>query len=69
MPKNKNQKSQPLTLEILTDYNREFFIPELKEIFATKKELNEFKDKTLTTLDKMLKKLDILLDEKEIRKH
>ena len=66
MAKDKNKKQTPLTLEVLIDYHREIFIPELKEIFAGKKEFEDFKNKSLTNQDKMLKKLDILLTEKEM---
>ena len=41
----------------------------LKNILITKQEFNEFKDKTLTNFDVMLKKLDILLEDKEIRQY
>ena len=67
MKKDKNQKS--LTLDVLIDYNRGVFIPELKEIFASKKELSDFKNKSLTNQDAMLKKLDVLLTEKEVREY
>ncbi|MEK7541025.1 MAG: hypothetical protein AAB529_02180 [Patescibacteria group bacterium] len=67
MKKDKNQKS--LTLDVLIDYNRGVFIPELKEIFSSKKELSDFKNKSLTNQDAMLKKLNVLLTEKEVREY
>jgi hypothetical protein len=69
MAKENNKKQTPLTLEILIDYNREIFVPELKEVFAGKKEFDEFKNKSLTNQDKMLKKMDILLTEKKVKDH
>ncbi|MEK7160669.1 MAG: hypothetical protein AAB724_01430 [Patescibacteria group bacterium] len=68
MKKNKSAQ-KPLTLEILADYNQKVFFPALDEHFTTKKEFNEFKDKVLTNEDKMLKKLDTLLTEKEVREY
>ena len=66
----KNNNSQkPLTLEVLVSYNREVLFPWMQETFATKTELEDFKNKTLTSQDNMLKKLDILLTEKTVRDH
>lgn len=62
-----NQK--PLTLEQFIEYNENVLIPELEERFATKKEFNDFKNESLTNQDKILKKLDILLEDKEIREY
>lgn len=84
-------------MEAIAEYNKKIFIPELKEIFATKKEFKglkdevictkgevvslkdevgdikdeftNFKDETITNFDKIMKKLDILLDEKTVRKY
>ena len=75
MKKDKNAK-KPLTLEVLAEYNQEVFLPALDAHFATKtelkefkKEFKEFKNENLTNQDKMLKKLDTLLIEKEAREH
>ena len=77
-----NQK--PLTLDQLAEYNREVLLPafdnrinkildvkidDLKETFISKDEFNRFKDEALTNMDAMLKKLDILIEDKEIRKY
>lgn len=61
--------NQPLTLQILTDYNQKVFLPELKECFTTKNEFSDFKDKIMTNFDKVLKKLDILVTEKEVKRY
>lgn len=62
-----NQK--PLTFDKLIEYHQKLLIPELEEKFVTKKEFNEFKNKIYTDIDKLFKKLDILLTEKEVREH
>lgn len=74
MKQDKNQK--PLTLDALASYNREVLFPWMEERFATKSELKElktefkgFKNKTITSQDKILRKLDILLDEKTVREY
>lgn len=64
MANNKEQK--PLTLDALASYNQEILFPWMKENFVGKREFNDFKFKNTTTLDKLLKKLDILLTEKTI---
>ncbi len=69
MAKDKNINQKLLTLETLIDYNRDIFIPELKEIFVSKEEFTEFKNESLTNEDTILKKLDILLSEKEVREY
>lgn len=77
MAKKKN-KQTPLTLEGLAGYNQKVLLPALGEIvatkddiknFVTKQDFSDFKNETLTTLDKMLKKLDILLSEKGVREY
>ena len=65
--KKKNQK--PLTLDELAEYSHEILFPAMEERFATKEEFKNFEDKTLTSLDSMLKKMDILLTEKEVREY
>lgn len=67
--KKKETHNQPLTLEMLMEYNSKVFLSELKEVFVSKNEFNEFKDKNAITLDKILKKLDILVTEKEVKKY
>lgn len=67
MAKKGNQK--PLTLDDLAKYSHEILFPAMEERFATKKELKNFEDKTLTSLDSLLNKMDILLTEKEVREY
>ena len=69
-----NIREQSLTLEELIKYNEQVLFPALEELFVTKKEFDkfkkefgEFKNDNLTGQDKILKKLDTLLSEKEIR--
>lgn len=67
--KNNKNNSNPLTLKGLAEYNQEVLFPFLKESFILKKEFDDFKNKSLTNDDKLMKKLDILLTEKEMRRH
>ena len=67
MKKKSGQKL--LTFEKLLEYHQKILVPELEEKFVTKKDFTNFKNKTLTNEDKILKKLDILLTEKEARKY
>lgn len=67
--KKKKVNHKPLTLEILTDYNQKVLFPALEAGFVIKKEFNDFKNKSLTNQDKMLKKLDLLLTEKKVREY
>ena len=71
MAKEKNQKEKPLTLSQLTGelskYSHEVLFPYMDENFAGKKEFKKFKIENFTGQDKILKKLDILLGEKEIK--
>jgi len=69
------KKEKPLTLQGLVKYNQEVLFPFLDEHFAMKKDLdkftlkndfNDFKDKSLSNQDKILGKLDTLLQEKKI---
>jgi len=72
--KKKKSNQKPLTLDELIEYNQKVLFPFLeepfaskeflKENFATKKEFQEFKNETLTNLDEIQKKLDVLLTEK-----
>ena len=74
--KTKKSLQKPLTLKELIEYNQEVLFPFLEEKFVTKKEFTnfkkefaDFKNETLTTDDKILKKLDILLTEKTVREY
>ena len=64
-----NENQKPLTFDNFVRYNKEILIPELKEVFVGKNEFHEFKDESLTNQDAMLKKLDILMEDKEVRKY
>ena len=63
--KNKT-KSEPLTLKMFADYNQKVLLPALEEKFVAKEEFNNFKDRSLTNQDAILKDLSILLAEKEV---
>ena len=74
MAKDKTKKQKPLTLGGLVEYNKDVLFPYLKETFVGKKdfadfkkEMTDFKNENLTGQDKILKKLDILLTEKDVR--
>ncbi len=78
MKKKKSKNHEPLTLEGLVSYNREVLFPFMEEHFASKEDLKRFatnedlanlKNEILTSQDQMMKKLDILLTEKEVRQH
>jgi len=71
MAKKKIQKPLNMAslMEAIAGYNEKIFIPELKKIFATKKEFSEFKNDTQTSFDKIFKKLDTLLAEKIVREY
>ena len=62
-------EEKPLTLTNLEKYNKEVLIPELEERFVVKKEFNDFKNKSLSNQDKILEKLDKLIQENEIRNY
>ena len=73
MAKN-NEKS--LTLKDLVKYNHDVLFPYMEETFATKddlkgfvakKDFDELKDKSLSKLDKILEKLEPILQEKTIK--
>ena len=68
-PKIRKKKSEPLTLKAFVDYNQKVLLPVLEEKFATKEEFNDFKDSSLTNQDALLKKMDILLTEKEVTEY
>jgi hypothetical protein len=59
-----NNVQKPLTLDSLASYNQDVLFPWLKENLVAKKEFTGFKNRTLTSQDKIVKKLDILLSEK-----
>jgi len=67
MKKSKKSKNEPLTLDVLADYNQKVLLPALEERLVTKDGFKEFKNEMSTTLDFILKKLDILLTEKTVR--
>ena len=62
----KKSESKPLTLEMLDKYTQRVLLPALEEKFATKKELSDFKNSSLTNQDALLKNQGILLTEKEV---
>jgi len=64
-----NNKEKPLTLNQLAEYNRTVLFPAMEERFLTKKEFETFKNETLTNMDDIIKKLDILIAEKEVREY
>lgn len=57
-----DKKEKPLTVQDI--YGT--LIPAMKEVFSTRQEFNEFKDKVLSGQDKILKDLEILMTEKEM---
>ena len=59
-------KETPLTLQQLVGYSQEILFPAMEERFATKSELENFRNQTLSNHDQIFKKLDILLTEKEV---
>ena len=62
-----NKKEKPLTLTELVNYGHEVLFPYMDETFVKKNEFLEFKDKTLTGIDNINGKLDILLTEKDVK--
>ena len=71
-----NKEANPLTLEQLADYSQKVLLPAMDERFVVKKEFNElkqgfdkFRNESLTAQDEILKKLDILLTEKDVRQY
>jgi len=78
MEENQNKKllTEKRFLEILTSYNQEVLLPAMDQRFVTKNEFKDFKgefkdfkNKTLTGQDEILKKLEILLQEKIAREY
>lgn len=67
--KKRKSISKPLTLEALASYDQKVLLPALDERFATKREFNDFENRSLNNQDAMLKKLDTLLAEKKIGEH
>jgi hypothetical protein len=67
MAKDKNKKEESLTLDVLAKYNQDVLFPYFEETFANKKEFTDFKNENLNGQDKILKKLDILIQEKDVR--
>jgi len=62
-------EEKPLTYTQLVEYTEKSLIPQLREVFVTKTEFNDFKNKTLTNQDKILEKLDKLINENKIRNY
>lgn len=60
-------EEKPLTYSKLVEYTEKSLIPQLKEVFITKDEFNEFKDKVYKDLDSLIKKVDTLIQENKIR--
>jgi len=60
-------EEKALTLSQLIKYNEEILIPQFEDKFVLKNDFNEFKNKTLTGIDSMLKKMEELLEEKDVR--
>ncbi len=67
MENSENQK--PLTLEVLVKYNQDVLFPYMEETFVTKADFQDFKNETSVNMDSILKKLDMLIDEKEARNY
>ena len=65
----RKENKKPLTFDKLLEYHRKLLIPELEEKFVIKKEFSDFKNKIFTDVDKLSKKLDILLTEKTVREY
>lgn len=57
-----DNKEKPLTVQDIY----ETLIPAMKEVFYTRQEFSEFKNKVLSGQDKILKDLEILMTEKEM---
>ncbi len=60
----KQEKSS--IFDSLVEYGQKILLPEMKSTFVTKIDFSKFKDETLIGQDKIIKKLDILLTEKDI---
>ena len=83
MINNEDKNQKPLTLDMLADYSQQVLLPAMDERFVAKQDFNqfkqdfnqlkddfnEFKDENLTGQDTILKKLELLLDEKEVREY
>lgn len=54
-------EEKPLTFSQLVEYSEKSLIPQLKEIFITKNEFNDFKDKIYKDIDSLIGKVDKLL--------
>lgn len=60
-------EEKPLTYSQLVQYAEGSLIPQLKEAFVTKDDFNDFKNKIYQDLDILIKKVDKLIQENEIR--
>jgi len=65
---NKLSSNQPLTLEMLVEYNRKVLFPELEERFVSKKEFTGQMDKVFNRFDILIKNVGDLKEEKDVRK-
>jgi hypothetical protein len=52
---NKLSSNQPLTLEMLVEYNRKILFPELEERFVGKQEFSDHMDKVFNRFDILIK--------------
>jgi len=60
---------KPLTFSQLVEYTEKSLIPQLEGVLVTKKEFNEFKNKTYKDLDSLIEKVDKLIQENEVRNY
>jgi len=72
----KKEKSKQLTIDELIKYNQEILLPAIelgieKKIgeLVTKDEFDNFKNESLTNQDRILGKLDKLVEDKDIRNY
>ena len=63
---NKIAKDKPVTLSDLSTFAHKVLFPSIEERVVTKNEFAEFKDNVFTNFDSILKKLDVLIDEKVV---
>jgi len=76
MINNEDKNHKPLTLDTLANYSQQVLLPAMDERFVVKQEFNQFKqefnqfkNENLTGQDTILKRLELLLDEKEVREY
>ena len=66
MKKLSKNNGKSLMWYMLIDYTHEILFPAMAESFPTKREFEKFRDESFTTQDDIIKKLDLLLQEKKI---